>query len=358
MSESPGIGRRLRSAAGPLAKTGLLILGGYSMIRRLAPSRRIAILRYHAVCGDEGTAYAEREICVPPDDFERHARYLAAHYAVLPLPEIAARLRTGRPLPANTVALTFDDGYADNLPAARVLARYGISATFYITAGCLHGEAPFWPSEIRYLMAAAPLRDITLNLPGRSVTLPLSTEADRPRAIRALSRLCKSSTIPARDAFRAQLRDAVGHPELPKHMLTWEELAEMHRLGMTIGAHTYSHANLPSAGLGDATGEIIRSRDRLRRELGTEITMFSYPNGGAERYFTPELQRVVADTGFAAATTSRNAFATRESDLYGLERIQVADRLEDLIFALEVERFVFTPVTTDNTPAAITGGAQ
>jgi hypothetical protein len=78
--------------------------------------------------------------------------------------------------------------------------------------------------------------------------------------------------------------------------------------------------------------------------------MFSYPNGGAERYYTPELQRVVADAGFAAATSSHNAFAGRDSDLYALERIEVEERLEDLIFALEVERFAFRPVPTDNTP--------
>ena len=48
------------------------------------------------------------------------------------------------PLPSNAVAITFDDGYADNLPAARTLHRYGVTGTFYLTAGCLDGEQPFW----------------------------------------------------------------------------------------------------------------------------------------------------------------------------------------------------------------------
>ena len=71
--------------------------------------------------------------------------------------------------------------------------------------------------------------------------------------------------------------------------------------------------------------------------------MFSYPNGGAERYMTPDVARLVKEAGFEAATTSRNAFAGPESDLYALERIHVAERLEDLVFALEVERFLFQP---------------
>jgi hypothetical protein len=74
--------------------------------------------------------------------------------------------------------------------------------------------------------------------------------------------------------------------------------------------------------------------------------MFSYPNGGAERYYTPELQRVVAESGFTGAASSRNAFAGAASDVYALERIEVEERLEDLVFALEVERFAFRPSAT------------
>jgi peptidoglycan/xylan/chitin deacetylase (PgdA/CDA1 family) len=126
-------------------------------------------------------------------------------------------------------------------------------------------------------------------------------------------------------------------------MLRWEDVADTQRLGMTIGAHTLTHPNLPSAGLEAATHEIMGCKTRVEREIGGPVTMFSYPNGGAERYYTPELQRVVAESGFTGAASSRNAFAGRASDLYALERIEVEERLEDLVFALEVERFAFKP---------------
>ena len=321
-------------------------------MRRLAPSRGVAILRYHSVCEEDGFAYAEPWICVSPGAFDAHVRYLASNYNVLPLPEIVDRLRQLRPLPHNTVAITFDDGYADNLHAARVLNQYGVSGTFYITAGCLHGEAPFWPSEVRYLVAAAPAPSLSLRTPTETVRLPTGDAAERQSSIRRINRLLKSHSIAVREDLRGQLRDAAGHPALPRHMLTWAELAEMHQLGMTIGAHTYTHANLPSAGLADATVEITDSKRRLERELGTPVTMFSYPNGGAERYFTPKLQEVVSDAGFAAATSSHNGFAGPDSDLYALERLEVEERLEDLVFALEVERFVLRPAPTDNLPWA------
>jgi peptidoglycan/xylan/chitin deacetylase (PgdA/CDA1 family) len=112
---------------------------------------------------------------------------------------------------------------------------------------------------------------------------------------------------------------------------------------MDIGSHTMTHPNLPNAGPEAARQEITQSKSRLEAAVGAPITMFSYPNGGAERYMTREVAQIVKDAGFQAATTSRNAFAGPESDLYALERVQVSERLDNLVFALEVERYAFKP---------------
>lgn len=335
--------KQLRASLAPALKSALLHGGGYAAVRTLAPSRQIAILRYHAICGAEGYHYADPYICITPANFEAHVRYLAAKYNVMRLEEAVDRMRAGAPLPRNAVSITFDDGYADNLEAARTLNRYGVSATFFITADCLSGGQPFWPSEIRTLIPAVRDQVLHLSASGTDVQFPLATEAERRSAVRQITKLFKSNTIPVRESLREQLRKAAGHPALSECMLRWDQLAEMHRLGMTIGAHTLTHPNLPSAGLAAAREEIAGSKQRLERELAIEVTQFSYPNGGAERYITPELQQIVADSGYTGASSSRNAFAGSTSDVFALERVEVEERLEDLVFALEVERFAFKP---------------
>jgi peptidoglycan/xylan/chitin deacetylase (PgdA/CDA1 family) len=327
----------------PAVKQWLFRGGVYTAVRRLRPSRSVAILRYHAICGVEGHAYADPTICVSPDAFARHVTYLAAHYRVLPLPDIVVALREHRTLPTNVVAITFDDGYADNLAAAQVLHGHGLTATFYITAGCLAGGEMFWLSELRALLAAMPGPEFRMTVEGCEMSFRSGHTADRQRAIRQLSRLFKSRPIPVREALRSQLRRLAGDPPVQSPMLSWSDLAEMQRLGMEIGAHTLTHPNLPSAGPADARTEIAGAKARLERELGRPVTMFSYPNGGAERYITPEVKRMVQEAGYEAATTSTNGFASSTSELYALERVQVAERLEDLAFGLEVERFAFVP---------------
>jgi peptidoglycan/xylan/chitin deacetylase (PgdA/CDA1 family) len=335
--------RRLRASAAPYAKTALLRLGGYTAIRRILPSRGLAILRYHAICGPEGYSYADPQICITPENFERHVAYLTRAYTVVRLEDAVRAFTDGTTLPPNAVAITFDDGYADNLPAARVLARYGASATFYITAGCLSGGEPFWPAELRHLVQGIPDQQITLNAGPVHLELPLTSDAQRAAALKRLTRTFKSHPLPVREALRAQLRTLARGGAFPRVMLTWDDVREMHGLGMTIGSHTMTHPNLPSAGLAAARLELIQSRERLEAEIGAPVLLFSYPNGGAETYVTRELQQVVRDVGYVAASTSRNAFAGRDSDLYALERIEVEESLEHLVFALEVERFAFRP---------------
>lgn len=338
-----GMLRTIRRAVSPTAKTLLFRSGVCGAIRRAIPNRGLAILRYHAICGPEGYAYASPGICITPEAFERHTAYLARNYSVLPLPEAVDRLRTGRPLPPNAVSITFDDGYADNLSAARTLARHGLSATFYITAGCMADGEPFWPSELRYLVAALPAQRVRLEAQTAVIDLDLTADGSRESAVRELTKVFKRNPIPVREELRARMRCHARTNSMPRIMLTWDEIREMHRLGMTIGSHTMTHPNLPSAGIAAARKELILARKRLEEEIGTPVTMFSYPNGGADRYLTPELKCVVREVGYEGAATSRNAFAGPASDLFALERIEVEESLENLAFALEVERFAFAP---------------
>jgi peptidoglycan/xylan/chitin deacetylase (PgdA/CDA1 family) len=335
------VARRIRAAMAPAAKTLLLRSGALRALRSMRPSQHVAILRYHAICGPEGHAYATPEICISPAAFDDHVRHLTSEYRVLPLGDVVEAFRAGKALPPNAVVITFDDGYADNFAAAETLRRYRTSGTFYLTAGCLDGGQPFWPSELRYLVSGIPELSVTLHSAGEAITLALGSHEDRQSSIRRLSRLFKSRPIAERERLREELRHAAGTVTMPRIMLTVDQVRDMHRMGMTIGAHTVTHPNLPSAGLTEAREEIRASRARLEEAIDAPVTMFSYPNGGAERYYTPELQRAVSEAGYASAATSRNGFADASSDLFALERIEVSERLPDLAFSLEVERFAF-----------------
>ncbi len=84
------------------------------------------ILLYHRVTDVDSDPWS---LCVTPDHFAEHLEVLRKYTHPMRLQQLAQglyrRQRAGRP-----VAITFDDGYADNLQNAKpLLERYDIPAT-------------------------------------------------------------------------------------------------------------------------------------------------------------------------------------------------------------------------------------
>lgn len=96
------------------------------------------ILMYHYIRNvDEAADPLGFRLSVQPDRFAEQMAWLKAHgYETVLMRDLAACLRGERRCPPQAVALTFDDGYADNATAALpTLRRYGFRATFYVVAG-------------------------------------------------------------------------------------------------------------------------------------------------------------------------------------------------------------------------------
>ncbi|MFB7335599.1 polysaccharide deacetylase family protein [Streptomyces adustus] len=99
----------------------------------------VPILMYHAVAADPNDA--TRTLSVAPEAFAEQMA-LVGDLGLTPLgtAELAARWRSGRPLPARPVLITFDDGYEGvHRHALPVLAKHGFAATLFVSTGWLRG---------------------------------------------------------------------------------------------------------------------------------------------------------------------------------------------------------------------------
>ncbi|HEX6851053.1 MAG TPA: polysaccharide deacetylase family protein [Candidatus Polarisedimenticolaceae bacterium] len=109
------------------------------------PGRGVGVLAYHATESDRSDPWWV--------DFEGQMTLLEdLGYVVVPLLEAVRRVREGSPVQAPTLAITFDDGWSNNLRVAYpALARRGWSSTVFVTSSFL-GRAPFFrPEELRSL---------------------------------------------------------------------------------------------------------------------------------------------------------------------------------------------------------------
>jgi peptidoglycan/xylan/chitin deacetylase (PgdA/CDA1 family) len=113
----------------------VLIGGSALLLIRLRP-RKIPVLNYHSVSSRPDWLQIGPHVSITPEAFERQLRYLRQEgYRSLFVSEVRDAL-AGRAEAARCVALTFDDGYADNWIAAfPLLKKYGMKATLFVSTG-------------------------------------------------------------------------------------------------------------------------------------------------------------------------------------------------------------------------------
>jgi hypothetical protein len=111
---------------------------------------RLIVLMWHNV---EGTWCYPAAPGAGTRGLAQQLRRLKQLASVVPLEDALEALAAGRPLPSRAVAITFDDGYRDNLDlAAPLLQDLGLPATFFLVPGLLSYEVrPWWEIVVRGL---------------------------------------------------------------------------------------------------------------------------------------------------------------------------------------------------------------
>ncbi len=118
----------------------------------------IPVLLYHSVASDASNGLPAYNVA--PSEFIRHLELLLeSGREVVPFRQLSERLRTRSFDETPLAAVTFDDGFADNLKACEALAERGIPATVFVTSSYVGKSNMLAASELQEL-AALPGIDI------------------------------------------------------------------------------------------------------------------------------------------------------------------------------------------------------
>jgi peptidoglycan/xylan/chitin deacetylase (PgdA/CDA1 family) len=285
------------------------------------------ILGYHRVAEIKRDAY---EVCVTPKHFAEQMDILSQIARPMSLSKLVQSLKAGS-VPPKAVAVTFDDGYADNLYEVKpVLERYSIPATVFVCTGYAGKE--FWWDELDGLVMSsqAELGALRLEVGKKSFVwrdLHVSHEAGpelRNKFRHALYHFLLALNVEEQSQAMEILRGWSGDmsSEIPARTMTREELVRL-ATGelLEIGAHTRFHPMLPRLQVEEQRAEIVGSKRELEDMLGRRVDGFAYPNGRA----TTHAKKIVREAGFVFACTSLHDVVRPASDLYELTRFWQTD---------------------------------
>lgn len=247
---------------------GLAAVAASAFVRRTTATTG-CILAYHRVADLGFIDPRHDDWNVPPAVFERQLLALMACADIVPLAELRSRcqnpLDVGRP----SVALTFDDGYANfHSRVLPLLRRHRVPATVFVVTSLIGSKQP-------------PPFDSWSMKHGQS----LDPEAWRP--------------------------------------MNWAELKECAASGLvTIGGHSHRHLKATSLSPHELAEEARVSRKILLSELD-EVRCYAYPYGSSRLGYVPDSYvRAVADAGYDLAATYDLGRVTAETDPLRMPRVE------------------------------------
>ena len=281
-------------------------------------------------------------LAVRPEYFEQHLDILQRSRHPLSLSEFVQRLEQ-RTLPNDAVAVTFDDGYVDNLREAKPrLEASAVPATVFVTTGTVGQRHEYWWDELAraILLRRAPL-DCEVVIAGEPCRLQFAAldvvdqgttwrAAEQPRTERESTYLAvwrRLQVVPAveRRAAMDRLRNELDPPRADEADLpmTGNEIASLSAGGLIqIGGHTVTHPVLPTLDPVERRREILDGKLACEGYAGRRITGFAYPHGAVDA----DSRAAVRESGFVwACSTDSRAVSARDDDVFALPRVAVPD---------------------------------
>jgi peptidoglycan/xylan/chitin deacetylase (PgdA/CDA1 family) len=241
------------------------------------------ILLYHRVT----TLRNDPEmLAVSPENFAQHLEFLRSNAHTVSLQDLGYRQDGSQ----QNVAVTFDDGYVDNLHEAKpLLEHYEIPATVFVTSGYIGGNREFWWDELEHIFLESrrlPHR-FSMNIAEKNYDW-LCTESSRRDIYDRASAMMKRLSPIERERVLSDVRIWAGQRQNCRETHKPLDSGELRQLQegdlIEIGSHTQCHPVLSTLDLSAQSDQICSGKSSLEKLLARPIRSFAYPFGKRADY--------------------------------------------------------------------------
>jgi peptidoglycan/xylan/chitin deacetylase (PgdA/CDA1 family) len=316
-----------------LAFWALLRWTGILWAWRFYHRHRIPILMMHGVMDTEQpTSWVPLRPQLSRRALDRTLRILSRYYQFVSLDDAVAMLAGRIPIRPNSLVLTFDDGYRNNLThALPILDRYNAPATIFVATGHVNQRKPFWFDRLDYILqhAAVDRRRVQV---GQTTLVLRGCDRDALRAsYKQLRDAAKEldrrdhEMLQEMEGLAAMLERESGHKLQEifadddwSGVLTWQEMQKTAG-NVLFGSHTVDHVRLALEDDEIVRDQLVHSKQALEEHLGKPCHYFCYPNGSV----SPRAAELVSACGYVAAVTTEEGSNYVGDNLMTLRRLDL-----------------------------------
>jgi peptidoglycan/xylan/chitin deacetylase (PgdA/CDA1 family) len=275
------------------------------------PKHHSLILMYHGVTKKDHTQYFGRHL--PAAQFEKHLVYFKKHFRISTLEELAvsgSSKQSGRnELPA--IALTVDDGFANNLDAALpLLEKHKIPAMFYVTTLPLNKHAVLPSDLLDVVRVQTKEKELIFNNERyiKKGKHRLLRKSDGANIYEVLIKLPPADLHTALNEFSKtyKLSSAIQNTDPECFQLMNED--QVRQLSTSpyasIGSHTQGHYALTGCSDAELQAELVNSKKELERITGKKILSLAFPYGDHNERVIEQSRKAGYTTLLGAGTSA------------------------------------------------------
>lgn len=292
-------------------------------------SNNLVILVYHGVTDKVNSGienFSSKHLHFK--DFEDQMKLLRNKYLVLSMDDVFKIYNEKLIIPENSVAITFDDGFKNNISiAAPILDKLQLPATFYVSTGLINTNSLFWVDLIEDIIIKCELNEISIQLESLEKFI-FNSDQSKIDAIIEIKRYCKKVKKSIKDKIIKQLILITNYHNIKSlinsnyEMMNWEDLRLLHSNdNFIVGGHSHNHDIL--ANFDDNNNlklDLSLSIDLLKYNLETDVIHYAYPEGQIEHYNDLVISEL-KDLGIKCCPSAIHGYNDGSEDLFNLKRI-------------------------------------
>ena len=287
------------------------------------PELNCLVLNYHGIIEKNTAGHLERNFHLLKS-FKKHVNLFHKKYNIISLQELYYNLSNDYKM-KNSVLITFDDGYQNNILAKEVIdsINHKIPFTIFITSNIINSDTEsIWTVNLSLLLLKGKISHIEF----LSVNYSLGTEDEKMLTFNTIRyALKKMPTTERKTQFQLILNQfqpdslqelLYDYPQFK--LLTWEECRQLNNSNVELEAHGFDHELLhTNQEIQITENEIVWSKQKIEKELQKVVSSYAYPNGD----FSDEAIRNLKSTNFKMAFTTKPGFVETKESFFVINRL-------------------------------------
>jgi peptidoglycan/xylan/chitin deacetylase (PgdA/CDA1 family) len=261
--------------------------------------------------------------------FDSYMKELSDNGNALAMKDVLKHLTNQEPFPSNSFAITFDDGFENNLSiAGPILEKYEIPAMIYLTTDFINANKMSWIDRIEYAVEHSQIKEVQLSVD--SPTYSLHDITSKIRFLDLIRKYVKNTSSCDPYAYAEKICEQLNvfgvyssDDPLDKK-LSWDQIKELSQKNgiLSFGGHSHTHRNLNFLCSEDLKNELDTSLSLLKCMGGVDSTHYSYPEG-LLNCFSQEVIQELKLRKVLCCPTAIYGFNEVSTDPFNLHRIMI-----------------------------------